>query len=126
MVEYKFCNKCGMVKDVNEFYNDKSKADGKRTICKECSQAPKMSSYDALKLMLEGNWIFDVFEDDIVGEILYIPDDTNYIAVYKEGNEIAIEVTRPGYDGHDELVHYKHYKRPAAAFSFINSVMTRN
>jgi hypothetical protein len=33
----KICNKCKLEKDLEEFYNDSYKKDGKKTICKECS-----------------------------------------------------------------------------------------
>ena len=122
MVEYKYCNQCGMVKQPDEFYVDRSKADGRRTICKDCDNKDRMTPFAKLKMMLEGNWIFDVFEDNIIGESLVIVDDDTYIVIYSEdaGETITVDV-----DKDNEVIFYKEYKRPVAAFNFINSVMTR-
>ena len=32
----KICNRCGVSKDIDEFYRDKRKKDGHRSICKQC------------------------------------------------------------------------------------------
>jgi len=37
VVKYKVCNKCKIKKPISEFYNDKSRKDGKHACCKKCS-----------------------------------------------------------------------------------------
>ena len=39
LIEKKTCGKCGLEKVLKDFYRDKSKPDGRSTICADCSRA---------------------------------------------------------------------------------------
>lgn len=41
----KTCSKCGVTKVLDEFYPDKSKRDGRHSVCKECAKADRKSRY---------------------------------------------------------------------------------
>ena len=45
----KICNKCGIKKDKNEFYKDKTKKDGFSNTCKVCSRAYNKTYYEKNK-----------------------------------------------------------------------------
>lgn len=44
-MENKKCNKCGIEKFLSEFYNDKTKKDGKTTVCKKCKDLKNKENY---------------------------------------------------------------------------------
>ena len=49
-MEKKRCKRCGQEKDLSEFHKDKSKKDGRKTVCKSClsrkKKKHKVSSID--------------------------------------------------------------------------------
>jgi hypothetical protein len=41
------CSKCGILKPLSEFYDNKNGKHGKHTKCKECSKADRKNAYKA-------------------------------------------------------------------------------
>ena len=122
----KYCHKCNQWKVLDDFYNDKYNATGKTSWCKDCAnehhkqykEANKMSVYDKLELMIKGNYIYDIFEEN--GEkSMYLEQDGNYVAIHDEGDTINI-IWQRGY----EVVADKDYKRPVSAFKYIDKILS--
>lgn len=55
MAKKKYCFKCGQNKWESEFHNDRSRADGKHVVCKECNKEYARIWRAKKKLGLTGN-----------------------------------------------------------------------
>lgn len=69
----KYCNKCGNWKDTIDFFRDKSKKDGKSTICKECRKNTNKIYYEKNK------------------EYVLYKTRSNWKRYYKENKEYILE-----------------------------------
>lgn len=67
MEKTKKCSKCKKNRNINYFYSDKTKPDGKRTTCKECHKISKVETVESIT----ENFIKKVTELGLLEEDIY-------------------------------------------------------
>jgi len=85
MIDVKFCNKCGLVKPVEEFHKNKNSATGFQTYCKGCRNIVYHASDKSLKKKYDSTRYFDSREEHSVWRKKhYIDNISHYKSYYKE------------------------------------------